>query len=172
MHTTLFGEINILIDDIGEKLFDFMIDNNLTMLNKTTHGPTFLTQHGSSYVDLTLCSHQLNRICVNWECSSSQYLIGSDHVPITCQIAVNNYNERLTSKDNFHYVWKFEQEKWEQFQELLDHNLQEWLNATPDFFPNDVQQLEHAVDDWTQCMVKTANQIFGKKKVFKGSKPW
>jgi len=93
-------------------------------------------------------------------------------MPITFTLEIDAYNERLTSKENWHYVWKFEDDKWNQYQELLKVKLQEWRDATPDFYPCDPNMLETAVQQWTNCIIETGYLIFGKKKTFKDAKPW
>src|SRR4051794_23278944 len=42
----------------------------------------------------------------------------------------------------------------------------------PDFYPNNINLLEEAVESWSSCITQATNKIFGKKKVFKGAKPW
>src|SRR5690349_16026677 len=66
-HSVLWS--NQFVDNIGEIFFDFIIYNNLTLLNKVSHGPTFMNQNNSSVIDLTLCSIQINQICAKWKCS-------------------------------------------------------------------------------------------------------
>ncbi|ETO08966.1 reverse transcriptase, partial [Reticulomyxa filosa] len=74
------------IDHIGEIVLDFIVSNNLHILNSLPFDTTFLKEGGSSSIDISLCSHSLLPLCSNWRTDDYHLDVDSDHLPITFNI--------------------------------------------------------------------------------------
>lgn len=65
------------LDQRGEQLTEFILAHDLFIINDPDSPPTFNTTNGRSWIDLTLCTHNLIRYINSWEVMDE--LSGSDH---------------------------------------------------------------------------------------------
>ncbi|KAF2891010.1 hypothetical protein ILUMI_15163 [Ignelater luminosus] len=85
--TLWFDRINDATVPIIEEL---VLNNNLTIIN-SQNVPTFENEFGTTHIDLTMISYDLNEFITDWEIKSD--IISSDHKPILFNI---------TSTENIH----------------------------------------------------------------------
>ena len=88
----------------GESLFQFIMANNLDIVNKGNN-PTFVTRQRSEVIDLTICTSYINNSIKNWYVSMEES--SSDHRYICFQITgvdreITTYrNPKRTDWGNF-----------------------------------------------------------------------
>lgn len=56
-----------ILDDRGEAVTEFIIKNNLTLLNDSNSEPTFETARGKSWIDLSIISNSLIKETISWK---------------------------------------------------------------------------------------------------------
>ncbi|ETO01627.1 hypothetical protein RFI_35813, partial [Reticulomyxa filosa] len=67
------------IDDVGESVMDFIINNNLQILNSSPFDHTYEKDGKKSSIDITLCSE--SRWCNNWRTDNDELDLHSDRLP-------------------------------------------------------------------------------------------
>jgi hypothetical protein len=71
------------------KILEFIICNDLYVMNEATETPTFQSNRGSSHIDLTITNSKLVRFVSDWTCGEEESC--SDHNIVNFKIAsVNN----------------------------------------------------------------------------------
>lgn len=70
------------IDERGEELLEYLINNNLVFLNKKSK--TFIRGSSSTAIDLTIATRGFSERIMNWKVED--LALGSDHIPITFEI--------------------------------------------------------------------------------------
>ena len=77
------------------KMLEYLICNDLYVLNEATETPTFQSIRGSSYIDLTITNSRLIRNVTDWTCGEEESC--SDHNLVNFKIAsVRNVQVRTT----------------------------------------------------------------------------
>lgn len=71
----------------GKDMEEFLVSNNLYLLNEGNQGPTFENSQGKSRVDLTITTSHLLPILSQWNCGKEESC--SDHKIITFNIGVS-----------------------------------------------------------------------------------
>ena len=79
----------------GQTVEDFIITNNLYLANNNIDKPTFETNWGRSWVDLTLTNSRLLKYISNWDCGVEES--SSDHNLIALEIG------EMTQKEGTHF---------------------------------------------------------------------
>ncbi|GBM50240.1 hypothetical protein AVEN_134803-1 [Araneus ventricosus] len=82
-HNTLWGYISN--DNRGKDILDFILANNLNIINKPDALPSFQRNNSVGWPDLPLCSQSLIDSSINWEVLEEISL--SDHRYIETTIA-------------------------------------------------------------------------------------
>ncbi|GBN13675.1 hypothetical protein AVEN_140050-1 [Araneus ventricosus] len=88
-HNTLWGYRSN--DNRGKDILDFILANNLNIINKPDALPTFQRNNSVGWPDLTLCSQSLIDSSINWEVLEEISL--SDHRYIETTIASTVANQ-------------------------------------------------------------------------------
>lgn len=76
----------------GQALAEYLASTNLNLLNRGSE-PTFVVARRQEVIDITLCSHELNREIVNWHVSSEASL--SDHRQIRFRLEASSIPTRM-----------------------------------------------------------------------------
>ena len=161
------------IDAVGEIILDFIITNNLHILNSMPYDCTLYKNGGSSCVDITLCSLSLVEYCHNWSTNQDDFDLYSDHLPITFNI-ITNWSSSTINKQKIE-TWNLRSDCWELYRTKLDKALMEWEIQLPvniSTIPGTKDELDHAIESWTRCLIKTAKSTIGMKTIWKGNKAW
>ncbi|ETO08417.1 endonuclease/reverse transcriptase, partial [Reticulomyxa filosa] len=133
------------IDDIGESLIDFIINNNLQILNSSPFDHTYEKDGKKSSIDITLCSESISRWCSNWRTDNDELDVHSDYLLITFNI------KKIET-------WNLRSDKWNSYRQILESKLDEWKKNLQLWNQDDKQLLDCAVDSWTNCVVEPANK--------------
>lgn len=101
-----------LIDQKGEDMIDFILLNDLDIINPEDSPPTFISTRGRSWIDLTMSSHNLTDFVSNWEVVTTEN--GSDHRYITYNLfgVTGGYSRRLTSKGRTQLYQTINKDPW------------------------------------------------------------
>ncbi|KAF8777628.1 Delta and Notch-like epidermal growth [Argiope bruennichi] len=100
-HNTLWGYRSN--DNRGNEVLDFILANNLYILNKSDAPPTFQRNNSIGWPDLTLCSQSIIDSSINWEVLDDISL--SDHRYIQTTIAstiANQFYKRYKTRHGNH----------------------------------------------------------------------
>src|ERR1700733_12919277 len=73
-------------DIVGETVLDFIVENQMHILNSLPFDFTFSKDGGYSSIDISMCSSSLLHLCSNWRTDDNELDLHSDHLPITFQI--------------------------------------------------------------------------------------
>ncbi|GBM71860.1 hypothetical protein AVEN_229358-1 [Araneus ventricosus] len=90
-------------DNRGKDILDFILANNLNIINKPDALPTFQRNNSVGWTDLTLCSQSLINSSINWEVLEEISL--SDHRYIETTIAstvANQFYKRYKTRHGNH----------------------------------------------------------------------
>ena len=110
----------------GKILEEYLICNDLYVLNEATKTPTFQSIRGSSYTDLTITNSRLIRNVTDWTCGEEESC--SDHNLVNFKIAsVSNVQDRTTFT-GVRYITK--QEDYKKFDTNLAANFISTFNCT------------------------------------------
>ncbi|ETO07605.1 reverse transcriptase [Reticulomyxa filosa] len=157
------------IDDVGETILQFIISNNLHILNTYPYDKTFYKNGSSSSIDISLCSASLIQYCNNWRTDQNELDVESDHLPITFNIATKWTSMHI--KRQYIESWNLRSNNWEMYTKQLEKNLQIWKTTICTTDQNE-NALDSAVNNWTNCVIQTGKDTIGMKMIWKGNKPW
>ena len=104
-HSSLWGATTE--NDRGDKMEEFILDNDLILFNNKTHTYFSNTYGTTSLVDLTICSPS---IYLDFDCHVFDNRHGSDHYPI--QLTYNSTD--ITETDRLPQ-WNFKKADWPRF---------------------------------------------------------
>ena len=85
----------------GRRALNLIFDNNMTVLNDPDQGPTFETNNGSSYIDLSFANDcLLNRYECEWKLDKSKAIklgVTLEHIPIHIELTpwITNSNQSI-----------------------------------------------------------------------------
>ena len=113
----------------------------------------------------------LNQMWSNWRTDNDELDVHSDHLPITFNIIASNWSTNKIEKQKIE-TWNLRSDNWNLYRQILKTNLEKWKISLFEWFPDDPDLLDNAVETWTNCVVDAANRSIGTKTVWKGNKPW
>ena len=155
-------------DKVGEELLQFIVNNNLTILNQS---PFEITREEfkndkvfSSSIDVSLVSPSLVSLCCGWR-TNEEYNVGSDHLPITFQIKMNCYKGSIHGKP--FRTWNLKNVDWKRFQSKISRKLVDWNKSG-----EESAEIDNLVDSWTSAVVSVSNEVIGKKTFKPGNNKW
>ncbi|ETO08846.1 hypothetical protein RFI_28541 [Reticulomyxa filosa] len=158
------------IDNIGENVLYFIVQNGLQILNSSPFNHTFEKNNGKSSIDISLCSHSILNLCSNWRTDNDELDLDSDHLPITFSIRAD-WSSSTIKKQKIE-TWNLRNNNWELFRQILKYNLEKWYESLTPYLPNNPEFLDAAVESWTECVVDAGKRSIGMKTIWKGNKPW
>lgn len=85
-------------NDKGRNIKEFMVINNLYVLNGANNPPTYFSSTGQSNIDITLASGSMLRFIKNWQVL--EHCTSSDHNMIIFEVESHS-NERRKSINQF-----------------------------------------------------------------------
>ena len=141
----------------GEQIEDWMIENDLILINRPDDQPTHLSRTWKtlSTPDLAIASEDIQKIC---DREVHTQLGGSDHLPVLLKVTLTEH----TTSQKKEPSWNYKKANWLKFQNLtymlcreLDTDNSKNINAS-------VQQL-------TECILQAAKQAIprGRRKDYK-----
>lgn len=150
-HHTEWGSYKI--DRWGDKLLEFIRENNLIILNNGSYTKYTKNYESKSAIDLTICSWELAEK-FHWEVDNDNR--GSDHFPIL----ISNSDNNETIDEGFKPNWQHDKADWEQFRALTSKYTKELVE------PN--------LEELTNIIIKAANQTIPKTSAPKQGRkvPW
>ena len=147
-HTPMWGELKT--DERGKIMEDFIMQYDLTILNRGERPHTFTWKRGDkeSIIDISFCSRDLKSILQNWFCQWKT-ICDSDHSTITFDVSV----------DSVHYTYSRNLRKlgWTKFSRLVEEKCEQ-LNATSQTSAP-VSQV-HVNDIWSEVRLEKEAQSF------------
>jgi ribonuclease HI len=105
----------------GRTLEEYIIAKDLHIINTETGIPTFETNRGRSWIDLTLCNGKTALITERWTCGEEESC--ADHKIISFNIVSKESGGNTTQFSRKRYKTKVD--KWGTFEHKLVHNLTE-----------------------------------------------
>ena len=137
----------------GNIIEDFIIKNDLCLMNDKSHTYLHPATGNFSSLDLSLC-HPSLLLDFDWTVSEDQH--GSDHFPVIIE-SVNN------STNDHNAKWKLNKANWELYHSLCEESLKiDKLNNSLD-----------PLDDFTSSLLDISNKSIPKTSTNpKKSKPW
>jgi hypothetical protein len=109
----------------GEILEEFIICNDLHVLNEATGTPTFQSNRGSSHTDLTITNSRVVRYVSDWICGGEESC--SDHNIVNFKIASVNNGKGKMSYMEVRYITN--QEDYKKFDTNLASNFISTFNC-------------------------------------------
>ena len=154
-HHTIWGDKSI--DRRGEMVLDFIIENDLEILNRG-YTPTFLRQNSGTVIDLTLATKDVVNSIENWRVSNVESL--SDHRHIRYE---------LVGKDvEIETIRVPENTDWSIYPDELKDNL---LNARRSIY--DITDLEDYAENVRSAIIEAYHIACPeKRKIAAKSTPW
>ena len=176
---------DVLTNQRGKFLEEFLITDTLFVANENATKPTFENNRGSSCIDITICNGQLIRFLKHWECGTEDSC--SDHNAISFSIARDRHYGMPRNYIGTRYITK--QEDHAIFEDNLITNItqtfncsgnKEELNTTDKELKAQVERatnIEELVQDCNSCISKACQAAYrkvrGGQRVTKGrSVPW
>lgn len=101
-------------DQKGEKVYDFIIENGLVLLNEPNNSPTYSTVLGESNIDISLSSN-VNRNKIKWKVLPNYTF--SDHNVILIELSFNNLEPRNLIKREA--VFNIKKADWDDFKKQI-----------------------------------------------------
>lgn len=155
-HHTNWGSSDI--NDRGETLNDFLLCNNLQILNLGCE-PTFVTRARREVLDVTFASATLARYIQNWRVSDVESL--SDHKHICFDISFSLSTQTCTFRD-------IRRTDWEGYKSSLERNLDSMMKVI-----KTKENLELAAEVLTKSIVNAFEENCAPKtKSSKRHVPW
>lgn len=161
---TCWGNRTDQQDDRGRSMYEFIIQNQLDLLNNINLGPTFkkeaIEQNTNrvhtreSHIDLTLINHKLQAENFNWKLRED--ILYTDHLMIEIEM-----NESLKPKAYLVTKIDYKATEWEKFHRVLSDQL-------PQMFEN----TEYTIQQHDEAMMKAMKLVKTKKKKIYGNLPW
>lgn len=135
-------------DEKGEKIVEFLVTNNLTLLNHKDSPPTFQTTRARGWIDLTIVNETLGKNVKTWEVSKE--FNNSDHRYIRIVI------EKDEIQETYGLTLKGEAKL------LADIQNDEWFKETQENIET-VEDIERTVNTFYQ-KINDLKQKYSKKK--------
>lgn len=122
-------------DDRGRLLEEFILTNDLIILNEPNNPPTFMTSNGQSNIDLTLASSNFGRSIKEWKVSLC--CTTSDHNLITFKIVPDLQSFNLQKSLSIDKPYSLRRADWDGFETsvktIFNNRIKEKLkNLKPD----------------------------------------
>ncbi|GBM05438.1 Putative protein in type-1 retrotransposable element R1DM [Araneus ventricosus] len=95
-HNTLWGYRSN--DNRGKDILDFILANNLNIINKPDALPTFQRNNSVGWPDLILCSQSLIDSSINWEKGGKDQRLASSYRPISLLPTIGKVLEKLMTQ--------------------------------------------------------------------------
>ena len=111
---------DILTNQRGKPLEEFIITSGLILMNEERGIPTFETRRGRSWMDLTVCNSNIAKSTSEWTCGEVESL--SDHKLIFFSIVIGKLDYNLVSHLSKRYLTK--PEDFQKYEAILESNVQ------------------------------------------------
>ena len=163
-HSTMWGSCKL--DNRGKIVEEFIINNDIVLLNDKTH-TYFNTYKGtSSAIDLSLCSSALI-IDFDWEVLDNLY--GSDHYPLMLK-----FNQPIEKPIRLSQKWKFQDANWEKYKQNVTLNIQNLDIYIENSTQNNTVDIDEIINKFTEIIIDSANVSIPKTNEGKKKKiiPW
>lgn len=100
------------LDDRGEAITDFLLTNNLFLLNDKNSKPTFASPNGNSWIDLTFTTSNLIRQINSWEVGDEHTESDHNYIYIQLYSEFTETIEKLTKKGEIRLIESIIKEPW------------------------------------------------------------
>ena len=141
----------------GDQIEDWMIENNLILINRPDDQPTHLSRAWKtlSTPDLAIASEDIQKIC---DREVRTQLGGSDHLPVLLKVTLTEQTTFQKKEPS----WNYKKADWLKFQNLTDMLCRELDTDNSKNINASVQQL-------TDCILQAAKQAIprGRRKDYK-----
>ena len=178
-YLTIGGDFNlqhpswgaITTDKLSHSILDLCCEENFAIINNGQPTHISNSHKTNSFIDLTLISRMLHAQTLNfdWNTHPSERIHKFDHVPITFQINLptNLYYAISEVKWN---IPSPESQKWKNYREILDKNLEKWLNK----YQHDINytNIDQMYYDWGKILTNAALDSIGVKTSRKPNTGW
>ena len=144
----------------GEEVEGVLFQYNMLVMNNPDSPPTFESSRGRSWIDLTICGHQVFDNLTNWRVNEEETL--SLHKMIEFDIVTD-----LQVDPPVRY--NYESTDWNLFNDCLSDNFAS-SNITPDNSPSDKVTLDKLVSEITSIFTKTIESCIKSSKNYKNRK--
>ena len=172
---------DVINNERGKMLEEFITVNNLHIINENIGVPTFETRRGRSWIDLTLSNSQLLGNLTAWNIGDEESC--SDHKLISFKIARGMQNQPYTFKTTRYITCK---EDYERFDCLLTTNISSTFKVESNSMELDKElsktltahmETEQLINLFYTCISEACNKAFrpikGKGQQLRGkSVPW
>ena len=163
-HSMLWGSHKL--DKRGKIVEEFIVNNDLIILNDQSPTHFNLSYGSSSAIDITLCS---SSIATSIEWQTSDYLYGSDHYPLTIKIAepipvINMHNPR----------YKFYKAEWPKYKENISKKITDFNNFVENFDSITNIDINCIIEKFNNIIIEAANDSIPITRLSncKNSIPW
>lgn len=154
-------------DDRGKLFVDFILENNLIILNEVSNPPTFMTAYCQSNIDITLVSPNFSNSIKDWKvnlnCATSDHNLITFSIIIDDQNKTKNFNRMIKPERPFN----LKRADWEQFnkniKEKFTHGIKEKLETN---------KPDSAVKLFNKTLTSCCQQSIPRKSVKANSVPW
>lgn len=149
-------------DEKGEKLEEFVSENDLIIINKEGNPSTFWTVNGSSNIDITLTTKDMRHSIETWQVKDNW--TNSDHSCIYFETNNQNKNKRAKGTTNRYNIKSAD---WNKFKKLMQEKFDDEI----------VKRMEDMTpEDCSEFFVKTIHKICKKcikyKRKIERKVPW
>lgn len=148
----------------GEKVEEFLIENNLHILNRSNNPPTFWTINGQSNIDLTLVTNDMKELMENWRVEEDW--ANSDHNCICFQLNHNMdiHRKRVITKETRYNI---KSANWLEFENMIKREFNEKTLT-------DMQQMNpnKCIDVFNTMIHKVCSRSIKKKINVERKVPW
>lgn len=149
-------------DDNGKKLEEFIMEYGLTVLNSPSGVTTYASSHGTSNIDLTLCTPNMARYVKSW--LVTELISASDHNLILIKIRGDPGLVKSIRPDS---VYNLRRADWEKFEDLVDELFsEEYLEVLR------AMKTDRMCRSFSKTMEKVCARAIPKRKKVGNSIPW
>lgn len=127
-HQAWGGEIS---DEGGDKVIQYVINNALHILNEKEQGPTFQSNRGKSFIDLSLANHDFYREFAEWTILDIHRESDHRYILFSCFTTQPQAEKRLTAKREMRLI------------DLISHD--QWINSLKHMEIDSVKQLDNII---------------------------
>lgn len=152
-------------DDRGAKFEDLIRANGITVVNDAGQPPTYWTERGSSYIDVTLASPTMNQFIGDWKVRCDW--VTSDHNSVDVRLRV----PKAAGNDQGVAGGRFDVNRadWERFAESLANLSRSRLEVLDLTSATDI----HVMADELGKVLRDASELsMPRKRRFSKSNPW
>ena len=154
---SILWDTQIQTDARGEEIEDWIIDNNLTVLNEGEHTRINPATGGHSSPDISLCGTSWNNL-ISWTIING--LGSSDHNPILLDVAKEvKHNPVVLGKAK----WRAKNVDWTPFTKEVEEKSIAWEETT---------NIHNEVRGFVRDVIDAGNKHVGKVKLGKNTKTW